>query len=60
MIYIDDCVKATIQFLKAPKASLKRSTYNLAGISFSPEELVREVEKLIPGVDISYNPCSRR
>ena len=49
MIYIDDVIDATMQFLKAPKEDLNRSVYNLAGISFTPEMLVQEVEKLIPG-----------
>jgi threonine 3-dehydrogenase len=57
MIYIDDCIDATIKFLKAPKSQLKRSVYNLAGISFTPEMLGKEVGKLIPGFQIEYNPC---
>ena len=60
MIYIDDVITATIQFLKAPKENLKRSTYNLAGISFTPEMLAKEVEKLIQGFQIEYDPCQTR
>ena len=37
MIYVDDVIKATIQFLKAPKSDLKRQVYNLSGMSFTPE-----------------------
>jgi hypothetical protein len=37
MIYVDDVIKATIQFLKAPKSDLKRQVYNLGGMSFTPE-----------------------
>ena len=43
MIYIDDCIAATIQFLKADKSTMKRSVYNVAGISFTPEELATAV-----------------
>ena len=43
MIYIDDCVDATIKYLKAPKSQLQRSVYNLAGVSFTPEMLGTEV-----------------
>ena len=60
MIYVDDCINATLQFLKAPKKDLKRQVYNLAGISFTPEMLVAEVEKLIPGFQVNYDPCQRR
>ena len=36
MMYIDDCIDATILYLKADKNKLARSVYNLAGISFTP------------------------
>jgi len=60
MIYIDDCIDATIKFLKTPASQLNRSTYNLAGISFTPEMLVEQVQRLIPGVQVSYDPCPTR
>lgn len=60
MIYIDDCIEATIQFLKADASSLNRCVYNLAGVSFTPEMLAHEVQKLIPGTEITYDPCSIR
>lgn len=56
MIYIDDCITATIQYLKAPRENLKRCIYNLGGISFTPEEFIAEVQKLIPGLTIEYDP----
>lgn len=37
MMYIDDCIEATILFLKADPNKLRRHVYNLAGISFTPE-----------------------
>lgn len=37
MMYIDDCIDATILLLKADPNKLRRSVYNLAGISFTPE-----------------------
>lgn len=43
MLYIDDCIDATIKFLKADKDRLTRSVYNLAGISFTPKELSEAV-----------------
>jgi len=49
MMYIDDCIDATVRFLKADPNRLRRNVYNLAGISFTPEELAIEVERLIPG-----------
>lgn len=43
MIYIDDCIEATIKFLKADPNKLVRKTYNLAGISFNPKEFATAV-----------------
>ncbi len=37
MIYIDDCIQATVDLLNADNTKLRRRVYNLAGISFSPE-----------------------
>lgn len=60
MIYVDDCIDATIQYLKADKATLKRTCYNLAGVSFTPEEFAREVQRLIPDLKLEYDPCPTR
>lgn len=43
MIYIDDCIEATLQYLRADRARLQRTCYNLAGISFSAGDFCRDV-----------------
>jgi nucleoside-diphosphate-sugar epimerase len=60
MIYIDECIDQTVQYLKAPKQNLKRCVYNMGGISFSPEQLISEVQKLIPGFTAEYDLCPVR
>ena len=60
MLYIDDCIDATIKFLKADKHRLTRNVYNLAGISFTPKELSAAVTELIPGTKIEYEPDYRQ
>lgn len=45
MIYIDDCIQATVDLLNADTNNLKRRVYNLAGISFSPEQIAASVKK---------------
>ena len=60
MMYIDDCIDATVRFLKADPNKLKRATYNFAGISFTPEQLAAEVEKLVPGFKMIYAPDFRQ
>lgn len=61
MMYIDDAIDATIKIMDAvPKAIKIRSSYNLAGISFTPEEVSTEIKKHIPAFKISYNPDFRQ
>ena len=60
MIYIDDCVEATVKYLKADPNRLLNHVYNLAGISFTAEEFCSEVQKLIPGTVVDYVPDIRQ
>lgn len=61
MMYIDDAIKATINLMEADKSDVKiRSSYNLAAISFAPEEIAEEIKKQIPGFSISYAPDFRQ
>ena len=61
MMYMDDAVKATIQLMEAPAEDVKvRSSYNLGGISFTPKELVDEIKKYVPELEVTYNPDFRQ
>jgi len=61
MMYMDDAIKATIKIMEAPAENIKiRSSYNLAGMSFTPKEIAAEIKKHIPGFTISYNPDFRQ
>jgi nucleoside-diphosphate-sugar epimerase len=56
MMYMDDAIRATITLMDAPPETLSiRSSYNLGGISFTPEQLADEIKKIIPGFEISYS-----
>jgi nucleoside-diphosphate-sugar epimerase len=60
MMYMPDAIRATITLMEAPADKIKvRSSYNLAGISFSPKEIASEIEKIIPDFKISYAPDER-
>ncbi len=60
MMYMDDAVNATIQLMNAdPSALTVRTSYNLAAISFSAEELVREINKHLK-VEVTYKPDHRQ
>lgn len=61
MIYMDDVLKGTLQLMEAPAAQIKvRTSYNLASISFTPEELANEIKKHLPDFSISYKPDFRQ
>ncbi|OYU97206.1 MAG: NAD-dependent epimerase [Bacteroidetes bacterium B1(2017)] len=56
MMYMPDAIRATIELMEAPAESVKiRSSYNVAGISFNPEEIAASIRKHIPEFTISYN-----
>lgn len=56
MMYMDDAIRATIMLMDAPADKLTiRSAYNLAGISFTPEQLACEIKKHIPNFEINYS-----
>jgi nucleoside-diphosphate-sugar epimerase len=55
MMYMDDAIRATLELMAAPAESLTiRSSYNLAGISFTPEMLSVEIKKHLPNFELSY------
>ena len=61
MMYMPDAIRATIELMEAPSEKIKtRTSYNLAAISFSPEEIAVEIKKHIPEFTISYAPDYRQ
>ncbi|MBL7832271.1 MAG: NAD-dependent epimerase, partial [Saprospiraceae bacterium] len=61
MIYMDDAIRATIELMEAPAEKIKvRTSYNLAAMSFSPEEIADSIKKQLPDFKISYNPDFRQ
>jgi nucleoside-diphosphate-sugar epimerase len=61
MLYMPDALKATIGLMEAPAEKVKiRSSYNLAGMSFSPKEIAAAIKKHIPEFNITYKPDSRQ
>jgi len=61
MMYMPDCIKATIDIMNADLNSLKHhADFNLAAVSFSPRELAEEVKKHLPKFIITYKPDRRQ
>ncbi len=61
MMYMPDCIEATIGIMMADAGRLKRhDAYNVAGMSFSAGALAEEISRHIPGFECTYEPDSRQ
>jgi len=61
MLYMPDCIAATIRLMEAQPSNLKvRTSYNLGGLFFSAEDLANEIKKFIPDFECSYEPDFRQ
>lgn len=61
MIYMPDCIRATVELLEAERSNLKHfGGYNVGAMSFTPEILANEIRKHIPNFKIDYAPDFRR
>ncbi|PSR05787.1 MAG: NAD-dependent epimerase, partial [Bacteroidetes bacterium SW_10_40_5] len=61
MLYMPDAIKGTIQIMEAPHRDVKvRSSYNVAGFSFAPQDLAHEIQSHLSGFTIAYNPDFRQ
>lgn len=61
MMYMPDAIRATVDLMEQDSAKVKiRSSYNIAGMSFSPKELAAEIKTHIPEFSISYRPDHRQ
>ena len=61
MMYMPDAIRATIELMESDAGKISvRTSYNIAGMSFSPKEISAAIEKHIPGFSISYKPDYRQ
>lgn len=61
MIFMSDAIEATLALMNAdPKRISIRSSYNLGGLSISPESLALCIRKHLPDFEISYAPDFRQ
>ena len=61
MMMMEDAINATIGIMEAPSEQIKiRSSYNLAGVSFTPKQLAEEIRKHIPDFKMDYSPDFRQ
>jgi threonine 3-dehydrogenase len=61
MIYMDDAIRATIELMEADREKITvRTSYNLSGMSFNPEQMALSIKKHYPNLKISYKPDFRQ
>src|SRR5690606_34517810 len=55
MMSMQDAIRSALELMDAPSGKLSiRTSYNIAGMSFAPDEIAREIQKHLPGFKISY------
>lgn len=61
MMFMDDAIRATVSIMEAEANHIKvRSSYNISGMTFNPEEITASIQKSIPEFKISYEPDFRQ
>jgi nucleoside-diphosphate-sugar epimerase len=61
MMYMPDAIRATIELMEAPAEKIGiRTSYNLAAISFSPQEIGMAIQQHLPHFEMSYAPDYRQ
>ncbi len=61
MMYMHDAVQATISIMDAPKSSISiRSSYNIAGMSFTPIQLTQAIQHHFPNFKVNFKPDFRQ
>lgn len=61
MMYMPDCIKATIDLAEADFSKLKHHCdFNVAAMSFSAGELAESIKKYIPDFEVKYEPDYRQ
>ena len=61
MMYMQDAINATLKVMNADANKVQiRSSYNISGISFSPEDISNEIKKNITNFSISYSADFRQ
>lgn len=61
MMYMPDCLKATVDLMQADFSQLKHhSDFNVGAMSFSVKEIADSIKKYLPNFTISYEPDFRQ
>ena len=60
MMYMDDAIRATRELMHAKASDITiRSSYNVSGMSFTPNEIGFEIKKYLPNFKLDFKPDFR-
>lgn len=61
MLYMDDAIRGMLDLMNADANKLSvRTSYNLAGVSFTPAEVAKAIQSHLPDFKVSYAPDFRQ
>jgi len=61
MLYMPDAIRGTLELMEAPANRISvRTSYNIAGMSFAPEEIGASIRKVLPDFKMTYKPDFRQ
>lgn len=60
MMYMPDCINATLAILEADSSKLTQRTYNVNAMSFAPKDQVKIIQKYVPNFQVTYKPDFRQ
>jgi nucleoside-diphosphate-sugar epimerase len=61
MMYMPDAVRATLKLMQAPVSAVSiRTSYNLAALSFAPQDLEKAIQAHFPAFRVNYRPDFRQ
>lgn len=61
MLYMPDAIRATLELMEAAAQKITvRTSYNLAGMSFTPAEVTASIQKLRPNFKVTHRPDFRQ
>ncbi|NER09690.1 Nucleoside-diphosphate-sugar epimerase [Muriicola jejuensis] len=61
MMFMDDAIRASIELMESDGDKLSiRSSYNLGAMSFTPREIAKSIQAIIPEFQIDYAPDFRQ
>lgn len=55
MMYMPDALRASIELMEAnPDRLIHRNSFNIASMSFEPNEIITEVKRLVPELEVDF------